>query len=353
MSRQTVAYAELATAMVFVGSSVIAGDVVTGTFPLPLAITLRFTLATLILAPILLAREGMPKVGRVDAATVGLQTLLGVVGFNLFLLFGLRYTTAGESGIVLGTTPAVIGLIAFLVLRERLNLSRSVGIALAVCGVAALSFAGDSDGRGPNPLLGNALVFGTVVCEALFSILGKMATARLRALTIATLVSLLGALSFLPFALYTAVGFDFGAVDGNAWMALVYYAVGATVLPYMLWYHGLPHVPAGVAGVFTGIIPLSAVALAVVLLDEPPRLGHLVGIVCVLAALGLTLRGEGGPGSAEADDIDMNYSTSPALGDGGERAGLALAARQDLEVEIGERQLSGNIVGIERRLAAD
>src|SRR5215204_1047390 len=100
MSRQAVAYAELATAMVFVGSSVIAGDVVTGTFPLPLAITLRFTLATLVLAPILLAREGMPAVGRVDAATVGLQTLLGVVGFNLFLLFGLRYTTAGESGIV-------------------------------------------------------------------------------------------------------------------------------------------------------------------------------------------------------------------------------------------------------------
>lgn len=353
MSRQTVAYAELATAMAFVGSSVIAGDVVTGTFPLPLAITLRFSLATLILAPILLAREGIPKLGRNDAATVGLQTLLGVVGFNLFLLLGLRYTTAGESGIVLGTTPAVIGLIAFLVLRERLNLSRSVGIALAVCGVAALSFAGDGDGRGPNPLLGNALVFGTVVCEALFSILGKMATARLRALTIATLVSLLGALSFLPFALYTAVDFDFGAVDGNAWMALVYYAVGATVLPYLLWYHGLPHVPAGVAGVFTGIIPLSAVALAVVLLDEPPRLGHLVGIICVLAALGLTLRGEGGAGSAEADDIAMNYPVSPALGDGGERAGLALAAGQDLEVEVGERQLSGNVVDVERRLAAD
>ena len=204
-------------------------------------------------------------------------------------------------------------------------------------------FAGDTDGRGPNPLLGNALVCGTVVCEAMFSILGKMATARLRALTIATLVSLLGALSFLPFALYTALDFNVGAVDGDAWLALAYYAVGATVLPYVLWYHGLPHVPAGVAGVFTGIIPLSAVALAVVLLDEPLRLGHLVGIVCVLAALGLTLRGERDPGDAPL----------AALGDGGDGAGLALSAGQDLEVEVGQGKLGGNVVGIEGRLAAD
>jgi drug/metabolite transporter (DMT)-like permease len=99
-------------------------------------------------------------------------------------------------------------------------------------------------------------------------------------------------------------------------------------------------VPAGVAGVFTGIIPLSAVALAVVLLDEPLRLGHLVGIVCVFAALGLTLRGEVGRESA-------------ALGDGGEGAGFALGAGQDFEVEVSQGKLGGNIVGIQGHLAAD
>ena len=292
MSRQTVAYAELATAMAFVGSSVIAGDVVTGTFPLPLAITLRFSLATLILAPILLAREGMPKVGRVDAATVGLQTLLGVVGFNLFLLFGLRYTTAGESGIVLGTTPAVIGLIAFLVLRERLSLSRSAGIALAVCGVAALSFAGDSDGRGPNPLLGNALVFGTVVCEALFSILGKMATARLRALTIATLVSLLGALSFLPFAVYTALDFNFGAVDGMPGWRWSTTRLARPSCPTCSGTTGCRMCRRG-----RGRLHRHHSAERGRPGGGPPgrtaRLGHLVGIVCVLAALGVDTAGRG------------------------------------------------------------
>lgn len=349
MSRQMLAYAELAAAMAFVGSSVIAGDVVTGTFPLPLALTLRFGLATAILAPILLVREGIPAVGRMDAATVGVQTLLGVVGFNLFLLFGLRYTTAGESGIVLGTTPAVIALIAVLVLRERLSLGRGAGIALAVCGVAAISFAGASEGRGSNPLLGNALVFGTVVCEALFGILGKLATARLRALTIATLLSLLGALSFLPFAITAALDFHVGAVDASAWLALAYYAIGATVLPYLLWYHGLPRVPAGVAGVFTGIIPLSALALAVLVLGEPLRLGHLVGIVCVLGALGLTLRGAGTPSAAEA----TASPALPALGDGGEGAGVALGARQHLEKEVGQGKLGGHVVRVESRLAAD
>jgi hypothetical protein len=108
-------------------------------------------------------------------------------------------------------------------------------------------------------------------------------------------------------------------------------------------------VPAGVAGVFTGIIPLSAVALAVVLLGEPLRLGHLVGIVCVLAALGLTLRGAGTSTEGGATAVPA----LPALGNGGEGAGFALGTGQDLEIEVGQGKLSGNVVGIEGRLAAD
>ncbi|MBA3416471.1 MAG: DMT family transporter, partial [Chloroflexia bacterium] len=195
--------------------------------------------------------------------------------------------------------------------------------------------------RGPNPLLGNALILGTVICEAAFSVLGKLATARLRALTIATLVSCLGALSFLPFALWTARGFDFGAVGGNAWLALCYYAVGATVLPYLLWYHGLPLVPAGVAGIFTGIIPVSAVILAAVVLSEPLRAAHLVGIACVLGALGLTVRGE-----------RRRTERLPPLREcGGEGVRLGAAGGEHLEVELGERELGRDIMGVERGLA--
>ncbi len=336
MSRIHLAYAELAAAMAFVGSSVIAGKVVTETFPLPLAISLRFGLASMILLPILLGREGVPRLDQADLRSLGLQTLTGVIGFNLFLLFGLRYTTAAESGIVVGTTPAVIGLIAFIVLRERLSGPRLAGIVLAAAGVAAISLAGGDSERGPNPLLGNALIFGTVICEAIFSILGKVATARLRALTIAALVSCLGALSFLPFALWTARGFDFGAVDRAAWLALGYYAVGATVLPYLLWYHGLPRVPAGVAGIFTGIIPVSAVALAVVVLGEPLRVTHLVGIACVLGALGLTIRGERRPSDALA-----------AVGDnGGKGIRLDDAGSEHVEVELGQRQSVRDVVPV-------
>lgn len=343
MSRLHLAYLELAAAMAFVGSSVIAGKVVTETFPLPLAVAMRFGLASLILLPILLGREGVPRLDRGDAKTLALQTLTGVIGFNLFLLFGLRYTTAAESGIVVGTTPAVIGLIAFLVLRERLSGARLAGIVLAAAGVAAISLAGGDAGRGPNPLLGNALIFGTVVCEAVFSILGKVATARLRAITIATLVSCLGALSFLPFALWTARGFDFSGVDREAWLALGYYAVGATVLPYLLWYHGLPRVPAGVAGIFTGIIPVSAVALAVVVLGEPVRPAHLVGVVCVLGALGLTVRGERRP----AGPLPL-----AALREGGgERVRVDAGGGEHLEVELGQRELVRDVVRVEPGLA--
>lgn len=338
MSRRQVAYIELAAAMVFVGSSFIAGRIVTERFPLALAVTLRFGLAALLLLPLLARGAGRPKLTRRDGATLGLQALTGVIGFNLFLLLGLRYTTASESGIIVGTTPAVIGLFAFLLLRERLGIHRLAGIVLAVCGVAAISVTGgDGAERGSNPLLGNVLIVGTVVCEALFFIFGKLVAGRLSSLVISTSVSVIGCLSFLPFALLDLQGFDPGAVGTTGWLALAYYATGATVVPYLLWYDGLAWVPAGIAGVFTAIMPVSTVVLAALVLDEPLRTAHAIGMICVLAAIGLTVRGERRPAGDSA-----------ALGDGGrDRPRLAGARHENLVVKLRQLKLGRDAVAVE------
>lgn len=331
MSRKQLAYLEMSLAMVAVGSSFISGRLVTERFPLALAMTLRFGLASLVLVPLML-RGGWPAVARRDGVTLGFQALTGVVGFNVFLLLGLRYTTASESGIVMGTTPAVIGLIAFFVLRERLGGYRVAGIALAVCGIAAISVAGGGGERGANPALGNALIFGTVICEALFALCGKLLSGRLRPMVISAGVILIGLAGFLPVALWQLRAFSPGEVGTKGWLAIIYYAAGPTVVAYLLWYDGLSHVPASSAGILTGIMPVSAVVLAALILGESLRVSHLVGVACVLAALVMTLRGERqDAGSAVAKRGDL----------GGE----------DLVVEARELELSRGRVGVEGGLA--
>jgi drug/metabolite transporter (DMT)-like permease len=293
MNRHAGAYFELTAAMMIVGSTVVVGKLLVAAFPIFLIGGLRFAVACAVLVPwLVFAEGGFPRVARRDLVLLSLVALFGIFGFAVLLLYGLRYTSAAESGIITSTTPAVIGVISYVFLKERLGPLKSGAIALAAGGLLAIGLMDGGGSQGPNPLLGNLLVFGAVIGEALFTILAKLVAARVSPLGIATLTSLFGLAWFLPFALYEAVGFDWASARAADWGLILYYAIGLTVISYVLWYRGIAKVPASTAGVFTGLMPVSAVLLSYALLGEGVRWGHPVGIICVLAAILLIARAD-------------------------------------------------------------
>jgi drug/metabolite transporter (DMT)-like permease len=82
-------------------------------------------------------------------------------------------------------------------------------------------------------------------------------------------------------------GFSSGAV-----MAVVYYALIPTVGGFILWYAGAERASGVEASLFTALAPVSAVALAFLLLGEPVGLNQLIGMACVLSAVfGLAFAG--------------------------------------------------------------
>jgi drug/metabolite transporter (DMT)-like permease len=122
---------------------------------------------------------------------------------------------------------------------------------------------------------------------------------RVTALTIASLTSCFGLLLFAPFAAYQAWSFDFAAVTLPGWAAVAYYGLG-TVAAYVLWYRGVSRVPASTAGVFTGVQPVSAVVLSILLLNEPAFWSYGVGILAVLLAIALMARNASGTDNKRA-----------------------------------------------------
>ncbi len=293
MSRTTRAYLQLAAAMAIVGSSVVAGKMVITAFPVCLASELRFLIALAVLLPMLLrAERGFPRIRKADWAVMFLQAFFGTFLFSIFLLYGLKFTTAAEAGVITSTTPAVAGLTAFLVLREKITSRNVFALALAVVGILVLNLSGADSLhlRGPRPWLGNIMVFGAVVGEALFISCGKMVSRRLSPLTISTVVSLYGAAMFLPFALADLRGFDLTAVATVQWLPVVYFGLIVTVAAFMLWYSGLAVIPANQAAVFTGVLPVSAVLLSYLVLGEAFLWTHLAGMACVLGALAVITR---------------------------------------------------------------
>jgi drug/metabolite transporter (DMT)-like permease len=116
------------------------------------------------------------------------------------------------------------------------------------------------------------------------------ATDRVSPLVTAASANVLSLVLFLPLGLYQAIGFDFSSAGFAGLASVVYYGVYVTALGYLLWFGGLSEVSASTAGVFTGVLPVSAVLLSYVVLRESFSWAHLVGIACVLAAIVLIVR---------------------------------------------------------------
>ena len=277
----------LAAAMALVGSSVVAGEIMIRHFPLHLGSLLRFALASAIIVPFWLWIEPRPPRLRPRSWLIlAGQTLCGSVLFTIFVLHGLRWTSPASAGIITSTTPACIGILAWIILGERPGGRIMAGIALSVTGIAILNLAGAQDGP-DGSWRGNLLVAAAVVVESLFLLVRKSIPEKLSPLATSSIISVLATLFFMPLGLSQARGFAFSALPMEAWWCVLYYAVAVTIIAYLCWFAGVTKVSASVAGIFTGILPVSALAVSALFLGQNVAWPHLLGCVLAMASIGL------------------------------------------------------------------
>jgi drug/metabolite transporter (DMT)-like permease len=144
----------------------------------------------------------------------------------------------------------------------------------------------ESDASAENRvILGSGLVFGAVCCEAAYTLLGKVASARVDPILVAFLAAALALPLFLPLAIWQWQDFAIGEMDRRAWLAVVWWGAGTLALGSWLWYSGVAKVEGAVAAGFMGVMPVSALVLSYLLLGEDFRWLHLLGFVVVFAGV--------------------------------------------------------------------
>ncbi len=271
--------------MALVGANVAVAKVLSEALPIALVAFLRCLLACLVLWPLARVRDGRGAVpGPAALRNLALQALFGTALYNAGLLAGLRLTGALEAGLVLATLPAVVALGAAVWLRERLPPRGWAAVALAVAGMGAITLA-RADGTGGGSAAGNALVFAGVCGEAAYVLLARRIAGQVPVLTASLWMQAWSAAVLLPFAL-PGFGAAMALAAAPGLLALlVFHSLTASVLCVVLWYAGLRRVPAGVAGLFTGLLPATAALVAVALLGEPVSASHAAGFALMGASL--------------------------------------------------------------------
>ena len=68
-----------------------------------------------------------------------LESFLGNFLFSICMLFGVSMTTAVSAGVVMSSIPAVVALLSWLFLKERIGKRTALGIACAAVGIGLFS----------------------------------------------------------------------------------------------------------------------------------------------------------------------------------------------------------------------
>lgn len=283
------------------GSATPVSAIVGEGFPAWLGSAMRMATAAVVLVPLWAwrrAHDDGPSARRTLTETtwsdrwllVGIAAI-GTFGFSILMLVGMRDAPGAVAAVVMATTPAVTAIGAVLFLGDRLDRYRVAAVLLAVVGVVLVNLGGSTgEGGGDRVLLGAALVFGAVLCEASYTLMGKKLTANLSPLTIVSVAATLALLLFLPLALWDLVGFDWSRPTAGQWWAVLWWGLGTMALGSWWWFRGMSRVPAGTAAPFMGVMPVSALVLSYVLLGETFQWVHVAGMAIVLAGLGLVVR---------------------------------------------------------------
>jgi drug/metabolite transporter (DMT)-like permease len=283
---RTTAYALLYASMSLVGTYVALSKPLTAALPVFLLALLRFGIAAVVMLPWIKRAPGEAPLALPDKWRLFWQSFFGNFLFSICMLYGVMLSSATAAGIIMSLIPAAVALLSWLFLKERPGPRVLLALALAIAAILCVNLAkADVDGGARAGLLGNALLLGAVICEAIYVVIGKKLTENVSAKRVSALINLVGLALMLPFGLWQAAGFAFNAVSAAVWLLLIFYALAASQWSVWLWMTGLKSVPASQAGVFTVALPVAATLIGIVFLGERFTVAHGLAFACAVAGV--------------------------------------------------------------------
>lgn len=124
-----------------------------------------------------------------------------------------------------------------------------------------------------------------------FTLLGRKVLGDISPLAATTWAALIGFLLLMLGLLFTGPAQVPQLPTPTCALAIVYLAIGGTVVPFVWFCHGVSALGPERTAVFTNLVPVFGVLLGATLLQEPLSLAMLVGGAMVLAGVSLTNRG--------------------------------------------------------------
>ena len=186
-------------------------------------------------------------------------SLLGMVGYALFVYTALQHTSSVNASLVNALNPALIALLGAAVVRRAPSRRAALGMVVGLVGVLVVITGGRPTGLTSLELnVGDLLMVGAIVVWSVYTIGGR-SLAGVPPIASTAVQASIAALVMAPFA---AAGQVHWPSSRDATVALLVIAVLPSVGSYLLWNLALRRVPPAEAGSYLNLITVFTVLIS-------------------------------------------------------------------------------------------
>lgn len=251
-------------------------------------LALRFGIAAACLAALASWRgDAWPR--GADLALAALMGGAGYAGQAATFFSALQFAPAGLVALLLYLYPALVAVLAALLLHERMTAAKVAALALALAGLAlTVSPAlGSELGAFPRLPTGIALGVAAAIIYAIYIVAGTRLTSRVPPVVLSAVITGSAGVVFAAIAAWHGPRWP---ATATGWAAVAAIALVSTVAAISLFFAGLARIGATQASTLSTVEPAFTIALAALVLDECIAAVQLAGGALILGAVLLLAR---------------------------------------------------------------
>ncbi len=210
---------------------------------------------------------------------------LGLMGCGVcgaFPFIAGMSTTMANMGIIYTSSPVFIIILSVLFFKDKINLSRIVGLFLCIFGVLTIICKGDFYYLVNFKFTsGDLWMLGAAIGWAIYSIFLINWKSKFSLMARFTLIAFFGAASLLPFYLFEEVFFFRTVFNNNFLFWVIFAAISPGIIAFSLYTKVQKYVGASLAGFTLYIFAIYSAIYGIILFDESILSFHYYGAALV------------------------------------------------------------------------
>jgi len=230
-------------------------------------ISMRLILAITLLLVIALIQKRDFRINFKNHKYILLLAVIAV--FHLWIqVTGMKYTTASNTGWIIGTAPIFMALLGLVFFKEKLNSIKVIGIIIATTGLLLLVGKGNPTNIDLIKNKGDLLILSSAFTWGIYSMVNKKISLTYSPVMTILYLFVMMAIIIIPFTVSAASINSIKNLSNIGWIAILFLGFLCSGVAYVIWAYALREMESAKVGAYLYFEPFVTIITAWIFLNE-------------------------------------------------------------------------------------